>query len=213
AQLASPILGQACSVSGTAYCLHLPVYRYHFNRPDCPLVPMGSTSRFLAVVCSAVAAVGYPLGCALTIHSSRRRFAARLNSGVRPLSVLHSKTVLSVVSSAGFRPAPAVASLSIALPASLRWPLHRSLPVSALRSTAGFGWPASPSGSPGPVADTRPQLGLVASPRPSCCSVSAQGLGCRGSGASAGRRRPNKSFKPNPLRYAKHMAGKACHVF
>ena len=140
-------------------------------------------------------------------------YATRLNLGVRPLSVLHSKIVLSVVSSAGFRPAPAVASLSIALPASLRWPLHRSLPVSALRSTAGFGWPASPSGSPGPGADTRPQLGLVASPRPSCCSVSAQGLGCRGSGASAGRRRPNKSFKPNPLRYAKHMAGKACHVF
>ena len=39
------------------------------------------------------------------------------------------------------------------------------------------------------------------------------GLGCRGSGVSAGQRRPNKSFKPNPLRYAKHMAGKACHVF
>lgn len=42
---------------------------------------------------------------------------------------------------------------------------------------------------------------------------SAQGLGRRGSGISAGQRRPNKSFKPNPLRYAKHMAGKACHVF
>ena len=28
-----------------------------------------------------------------------------------------------------------------------------------------------------------------------------------------GHRRPNKSFKPKPLRYAKHMAGKACHVF
>src|SRR5690606_6356211 len=25
--------------------------------------------------------------------------------------------------------------------------------------------------------------------------------------------RPNNAFKPNPLRYAKHMAGKACHVF
>lgn len=24
--------------------------------------------------------------------------------------------------------------------------------------------------------------------------------------------RPNKSFKPKPLRYANHMAGKACHV-
>src|SRR5690606_22814594 len=42
---------------------------------------------------------------------------------------------------------------------------------------------------------------------------SAQGLGRRGLGISAGQRRPNKSFKPNPLRYAKHMAGKACHVF
>src|SRR5690606_1004322 len=42
---------------------------------------------------------------------------------------------------------------------------------------------------------------------------SAQGLDRRGSGVSAGQRRPNKSFKPNPLRYAKHMAGKACHVF
>jgi hypothetical protein len=42
---------------------------------------------------------------------------------------------------------------------------------------------------------------------------SAQGLGRRASGVSAGQRRPNKSFKPNPLRYAKHMAGKACHVF
>ena len=42
---------------------------------------------------------------------------------------------------------------------------------------------------------------------------SAQGLGRRGSGVSAGQRRPNKSFKPNPLRYAKHMAGTACHVF
>ena len=28
----------------------------------------------------------------------------------------------------------------------------------------------------------------------------------------ARQRRPNKSFKPNPLRYANHMAGTACHV-
>ena len=42
---------------------------------------------------------------------------------------------------------------------------------------------------------------------------SAQGLGSRKVGCKLGVRRPNKSFKPNPLRYAKHMAGKACHVF
>src|SRR5690606_36818876 len=41
---------------------------------------------------------------------------------------------------------------------------------------------------------------------------SAQGMGRRASGVSAGQRRPNKSFEPNPLRYANHMAGKACHV-
>src|SRR5690554_838912 len=28
-----------------------------------------------------------------------------------------------------------------------------------------------------------------------------------------GGARPNNAFKPNPLRYAKHMAGRACHVF
>ena len=28
----------------------------------------------------------------------------------------------------------------------------------------------------------------------------------------ARHRRPNKSFKPNPLRYANHMADEACHV-
>ena len=43
------------------------------------------------------------------------------------------------------------------------------------------------------------------------CSV--QGLGCRKVGRKLGVRRPNKSFKPKPLRYAKHMASKACHVF
>src|SRR5690606_15857089 len=49
--------------------------------------------------------------------------------------------------------------------------------------------------------------------RPDLLYCSAQGLGCREVGRKPGVRRPNKSFKPNPLRYAKHMAGKACHVF
>src|SRR5690606_15079900 len=30
--------------------------------------------------------------------------------------------------------------------------------------------------------------------------------------ASSRQRRPNKSFKPKPLRYANHMADTACHV-
>ena len=41
---------------------------------------------------------------------------------------------------------------------------------------------------------------------------SAQGLGCCRVGRKLGVRRPNKSFKPKPLRYANHMAGRACHV-
>src|SRR5690606_31119713 len=41
---------------------------------------------------------------------------------------------------------------------------------------------------------------------------SAQGLGYRSSGVSAGLRRPNESFKPKPLRYAVQAAGKACHL-
>ena len=49
--------------------------------------------------------------------------------------------------------------------------------------------------------------------RPDLLYCSAQGLGCRKVGRKLGVRRPNKSFKPKPLRYAKHMAGKACHVF
>ena len=41
---------------------------------------------------------------------------------------------------------------------------------------------------------------------------SAQGLGYRSSGVSAGQRRPNESFKPKPLRYAVQAAVKACHL-
>src|SRR5690606_28338862 len=52
-------------------------------------------------------------------------------------------------------------------------------------------------------------------PRPfgqTCCTVRRRGWAVARSGASSGAG-PNKSFKPNPLRYAKHMAGTACHVF
>ena len=48
--------------------------------------------------------------------------------------------------------------------------------------------------------------------RPDLLYCSAQGLGCRKVGRKRGVWRPNKSFKPKPLRYANHMAGKACHV-
>ena len=48
--------------------------------------------------------------------------------------------------------------------------------------------------------------------RPDMLYCSAQGLGCRKVGRKLGVRRPNKSFKPKPLRYANHMAGRACHV-
>ena len=48
--------------------------------------------------------------------------------------------------------------------------------------------------------------------RPDMLYCFAQGLGCRKVGCRLGVRRPNKSFKPKPLRYANHMAGKACHV-
>src|SRR5690606_30229236 len=45
-----------------------------------------------------------------------------------------------------------------------------------------------------------------------CCTVRR-----RGWAVAVGRkfavRRPNKSFKPKPLPYAKHMADTACHVF
>lgn len=39
-----------------------------------------------------------------------------------------------------------------------------------------------------------------------------RGLGRSVFGAGAGQQRPNKSFKPTPLRGANHMADKACHV-
>ena len=48
--------------------------------------------------------------------------------------------------------------------------------------------------------------------RPDMLYCSAQALGCHKIGRKLGVRRPNKSFKPKPLRYANHMAGKACHV-
>ena len=48
--------------------------------------------------------------------------------------------------------------------------------------------------------------------RPDLLYCSAQGLGCRQVGCKPGVRRPNKSFKPKPLRYAVQAAGKACHL-
>jgi hypothetical protein len=48
--------------------------------------------------------------------------------------------------------------------------------------------------------------------RPDLLYCSAQGLGCREVGRKLGVQRPNKSFKPKPLRYANHLADKACHV-
>src|SRR3546814_16178779 len=49
-----------------------------------------------------------------------------------------------------------------------------------------------------------------------CCRLVC--LPCDGShifhscGQVNGQMRPNNAFKPTPLRYAKHMAGRACHV-
>jgi hypothetical protein len=57
--------------------------------------------------------------------------------------------------------------------------------------------------------------GNLGQPEPRCCSVSAKGSGCGGPGRGPPSRplRPNNSFKPTPLRYTKHMAERACHVF
>src|SRR3546814_11374704 len=52
--------------------------------------------------------------------------------------------------------------------------------------------------------------------RSPCCRLVC--LPCDGShifhscGQVNGQMRPNNAFKPTPLRYAKHMAGRACHV-
>jgi hypothetical protein len=45
------------------------------------------------------------------------------------------------------------------------------------------------------------------------CSGSCSGVACALGWACHDGTRPNNSFKPNLLRYTKHMAEKACHVF
>ena len=151
----------------------------------------------------------------ITSRPSRTRFAGRLNAGVRPgfphgccqlqggslhpacPSRLH--LARAVQASAGGLAAPRLrtdATLRKIRPAESTSDRAQREFLAARGAGSGFG-----SG----------ECQLQAA-RPDMLYCFAQGLGCRKVGCKLGVRRPNKSFKPKPLRYANHMAGKACHV-
>ena len=141
---------------------------------------------------------GVPGSGGLTSHSSRRRFAARLNSGVRPL-------VLGTVVAGFWADYGTSLIRSVCISHARKW--HRRSHMAQLGfvqtqlrhkydhpESASCGLAVRVLGrAPGNPASS------AASSSPSCLPrlvvLSGQGLG-RG----AGHRRPNKSFKPMPLR-------------
>jgi hypothetical protein len=116
----------------------------------------------------------------LTIHSSRSRFAARLNSSVRP----HGQNRWCIC--------PATSAFSLTL---LRFAFGTSLTRAqstcrcARSSSTRF---CSPS-------KQFPDGARSGSPRVRLPALRHQGRACRWRGVM-GKWRPNKSFKPNPLR-------------
>ena len=160
----------------------------------------------------------------LTIHSSRRRFAARLNSGVRRQETSRGK-------------AAALQSLR-----PWRYPhfLHHVGAPKHPRVPIGWRTGSRPSGGCRTGHKFAPRVPGLAG-RPLGCVALAHVLSRsrwltvrpRAYGLAIGQRPalaqaksgtrlwalpfrrklpPNNSFKPTPLRYAKHMAGTACHV-
>ena len=138
----------------------------------------------------------------LTSHSSRRRFAARLNSGVRPLK---SKAVWS-------RFNPGVAGSARYL--KLRLVCHRA--IEFLTGCPSFGQAKRSIGCAAleeGAASASPRPDSSGAARPVRLASAPFQAKILRAGHSSRMLRPNNSFKPTPLRYASHMAGKACHVF
>ena len=132
--------------------------------------------------------------CGLTSHSSRCRFAARLNSGVRRQSQHSSVWAVAIISGTVL---PASCS-SVRHPAMRAGIIIRNCighvrSCSPRRASTAGSWLAIVSASPAKVQGRRAQA-LVA-------SAASQGKGL----SPPGFRRsvtPNNSFKPTPLRGA-----------
>ena len=134
----------------------------HCRRQSITILAHRSISHSRGCVVRAVCLARIPQVAHLTIHSSRRRFAARLNSGVRPLRASASKQVMRVpvCSRSSARKAAALCTASLtgrtslrhlALRRSTQRPRLRLLSVSLVlqeqqRSTLGPGH-ASSSGA------------------------------------------------------------------
>ena len=138
----------------------------------------------------------------ITVRPSRTRFAGRLNSGVRPLKskAVWSHFNLGVGCSARYLKLRLVCRRAIEFLTGCPsfGQAKRSIGCAALEEGA-----ASASPRPDSSGAARP-VRLASAP------FQAKILRA---GHSRRMLRPNNSFKPTPLRYASHMAGKACHVF
>ena len=174
----------------------------------------------------------------LTVHSSRRRFAARLNSGVRPsMTLVHRIAVVFLVGASanaccaqnsippcasGLLP---VVSVPPTIPAKLHNDFEGSAVISFVVDREGrVQSPAVASSQWHPLGRTRPSsLGhndaILSAVRQ--WRYPPQAKSCRhqvpfefefDESLIPSADRPNNAFKPTPLRSAKHMAGQACHV-
>ena len=159
-------------------------------------------------------------GRGLTIHSSRTRFAGRLNSGVRPhmeharsiavLSACHSAAAAAASNAAGVRLRSASADCASDLKP---WPSMRSaVSVCIACSSGSDAWLVllrslvtdcscvmSAIVDASDVARRQARRSLLASVRQAVC-WRASSLRSSVALSLARRLRPNNSFKPNPLR-------------